>query len=67
MKDITIEATWCYHVTMWPRIIGMVQRGVLPVQKVVSALIKADDVVDKGFKTLLDPAGNQMKVLVKVA
>jgi hypothetical protein len=34
---------------------------------VVSAKIKADDVVDKGFKTLLDPSGNQMKVLVTVA
>jgi len=66
-KDITIEATWCYHVTMWPRIIGMVERGVYPVHKVISAQIKADDVVDKGFKTLLDPSGDQMKVLVKVA
>ena len=45
----------------------MVERGAYPVQKVVSAEIKADDVVDKGFKTLLDPSGNQMKVLVKVA
>ena len=67
LKDITIEATWCYHVTMWPRIIGMVERGVYPVQKVISAQIKADDVVDMGFKALLDPVGNQMKVLVKVA
>jgi (R,R)-butanediol dehydrogenase / meso-butanediol dehydrogenase / diacetyl reductase len=67
LKDITVEATWCYHVTMWPRIVGMVERGVYPVDKVISAQIKADDVVDKGFKTLLDPAGNQMKVLVKVA
>jgi (R,R)-butanediol dehydrogenase/meso-butanediol dehydrogenase/diacetyl reductase len=67
MKDITVEATWCYPVTMWPRIIGMVERGVYPVHKVITAQIKADDVVDKGFKTLLDPAGNQMKVLVKVA
>ena len=67
LKDITIEATWCYHVTMWPRIIGMVERGVYPVHKVISAQIAADDVVDKGFKTLLDPAGNQMKVLVKMA
>jgi (R,R)-butanediol dehydrogenase/meso-butanediol dehydrogenase/diacetyl reductase len=52
---------------MWPRIIGMVERGVYPVHKVITAQIKAADVVDKGFKTLLDPAGNQMKVLVKVA
>jgi (R,R)-butanediol dehydrogenase/meso-butanediol dehydrogenase/diacetyl reductase len=67
LKDITVEATWCYHVTMWPRIIGMVERGAFPIQKVITAQIKADDVVEKGFKTLLDPAGNQMKVLVKVA
>jgi (R,R)-butanediol dehydrogenase/meso-butanediol dehydrogenase/diacetyl reductase len=67
LKDITVEATWCYPVTMWPQIIGMVERGVYPVHKVITAQIKADDVVDKGFKTLLDPAGNQMKVLVKVA
>ena len=67
LKDITVEATWCYHVTMWPRIIGMVERGVYPVHKIISAQINADDVVDQGFKTLLDPSGNQMKVLVKVA
>jgi (R,R)-butanediol dehydrogenase / meso-butanediol dehydrogenase / diacetyl reductase len=67
LKDITVEATWCYHVTMWPRLIGMVERGVYPVHRVITAQIKADDVVDKGFKTLLDPAGNQMKVLVRVA
>ena len=67
LKDITIEATWCYPVTMWPRIIGMVQRGVYPLHKIISAQIMADDIVEKGFKTLLDPAGNQMKVLVKVA
>jgi (R,R)-butanediol dehydrogenase / meso-butanediol dehydrogenase / diacetyl reductase len=54
-------------VTMWPRIIGMVQRGVYPLHKIISARIMADDVVEKGFKTLLDPAGHQMKVLVKVA
>ena len=45
----------------------MVQRGVYPVHKVISAQITADNVVEKGFKTLLDPTGNQMKVLVKVA
>jgi (R,R)-butanediol dehydrogenase/meso-butanediol dehydrogenase/diacetyl reductase len=44
-----------------------VERGAFPIQKVITAQIKADDVIEKGFKTLLDPAGNQMKVLVKVA
>ena len=66
LKDITIEATWCYHVTMWPRIIAMVQRGIYPIEKIVTARIKAEDVVERGFKALLDPSGNEMKVLVSV-
>jgi (R,R)-butanediol dehydrogenase/meso-butanediol dehydrogenase/diacetyl reductase len=67
LKDITIEATWCFYVTMWPRIISMVERGIYPIEKVVTSQINADSIIDKGFKTLLNPAGNEMKVLVKVA
>ena len=67
MKDITVEATWCYPVTMWPRVIAMVEKGKLPVERIVTGRIAADDVVDKGFRTLLDPSGDQMKVMVSVA
>jgi (R,R)-butanediol dehydrogenase/meso-butanediol dehydrogenase/diacetyl reductase len=67
LKDITLEATWCYHVTMWPRIIAMVERGVYPIERVVTSQIRADDVVDRGFKPLLDPAGDEMKVLVSMS
>ena len=28
---------------------------------------RAEDVVEKGFRTLLDPAGDEMKVMVSVA
>jgi (R,R)-butanediol dehydrogenase / meso-butanediol dehydrogenase / diacetyl reductase len=66
MKDINIQATWCYDVNMWPRIIGMVDRGILPIQKVVSDSIPASEVVGQGFERLLDPNGNAMKVLVKM-
>jgi (R,R)-butanediol dehydrogenase/meso-butanediol dehydrogenase/diacetyl reductase len=66
LKDITVEATWCYYVTMWPRIIGMVQRGIYPIERIITSEIQAGDVVEKGFKALLDPAGHQMKVLVRV-
>ncbi len=66
LKDITLEATWCYHVTMWPRIIGMVERGVYPIERVITSRIRADDVVERGFKALLDPAGDQTKVLVSM-
>ena len=67
MKDITVEGIWCYPITIWPRVISLIESGKLPVEKIVTARIAADDVVDKGFRTLLDPSGNQMKILVRVA
>jgi (R,R)-butanediol dehydrogenase/meso-butanediol dehydrogenase/diacetyl reductase len=67
LKDITIDATWCYYVTMWPRIIAMVQRGIYPIEKIVTARIKAEGFVERGFKALLDPSGNRMKVLISLA
>jgi (R,R)-butanediol dehydrogenase/meso-butanediol dehydrogenase/diacetyl reductase len=67
MKDITAEGIWCYPITIWPRVISLIESGKLPVEKIVTARIGADDVVDKGFRTLLDPSGKQMKILVKVA
>ena len=64
LKDITVEATWCYPTTIWPRIISMIGAGLLPIEKIVTATISSTDVVSKGFETLLDPSGNQMKILV---
>jgi (R,R)-butanediol dehydrogenase / meso-butanediol dehydrogenase / diacetyl reductase len=66
MKDITIEATWCYPVQIWPRIIRMVEAGLLPLEKIITAQIKAEDVVEKGFDVLLDKAGKHLKILVSV-
>jgi (R,R)-butanediol dehydrogenase/meso-butanediol dehydrogenase/diacetyl reductase len=66
MKDITVEATWCYPVQIWPRVIRMVEAGILPLEKVVTANISAEDVVDKGFEALLDKAGKHLKILVTV-
>jgi (R,R)-butanediol dehydrogenase/meso-butanediol dehydrogenase/diacetyl reductase len=66
LKDITIEATWCYPVQCWPRIIRMVEAGILPVEKICTAQIGADEVVSKGFEALLDKSVNHMKILVSV-
>ena len=52
LKDITIEATWCYPITMWPRIIGLVESGKLPIAKIIDGRIRAEDVVSKGFDVL---------------
>ena len=66
MKDITVEATWCYPVTIWPRVISLIESGKLPAEKIITGRIGPNDVVEKGFKTLLDPLGTQMKVMVTV-
>ncbi len=66
LKDITLEATWCYPVQCWPRIIRMVEAGLLPIEKIVTANISADNVVSQGFDALLDKSVNHMKILVTV-
>jgi (R,R)-butanediol dehydrogenase/meso-butanediol dehydrogenase/diacetyl reductase len=66
LKDITIEATWCYPVQIWPRIIRMIEAGILPLEKVVTARIKAENVVRDGFEALLDKSGKHLKILVTV-
>ncbi len=66
LKDITVEATWCYPVQIWPRVIRMVEAGILPLEKVVTANISAEDVVEKGFEALLDKAGKHLKILVNI-
>jgi (R,R)-butanediol dehydrogenase / meso-butanediol dehydrogenase / diacetyl reductase len=63
LKDLTIEATWCYRVTDWPRVIRLIGSGSLPVERVVTAQLGLDHVVRDGFDRLIDPSGNEVKVL----
>jgi (R,R)-butanediol dehydrogenase/meso-butanediol dehydrogenase/diacetyl reductase len=64
LKDITIEATWCYPITMWPRIIGLVESGKLPISKIIDGRIQAEDVVSKGFDLLTAASNDKLKILV---
>ena len=66
LKDITIEATWCYEVTMWPRVIRMISSGKLPVEKIVTGRIEPEAIVEKGFRSLLNPSGQEMKIMVNM-
>lgn len=66
-KDISVEATWCYPTTIWPRIVGMIAAGLFPVEEIVTATIDPDDVVKKGFDELLNPGGQNMKILVRAS
>jgi (R,R)-butanediol dehydrogenase/meso-butanediol dehydrogenase/diacetyl reductase len=66
LKDITVEATWCFPTYSFTRVASMIESGVLPVEKVATAQIKMEDIVKSGFEALLDPAGDHLKILVKI-
>ena len=66
-KDLTLYGSWCWWMTDWPRIIRMVASGTYPVGRVITAEIGLADVVTKGFDPLIDPQGDQLKVLVRSA
>ncbi len=64
-KDLSLIGTWCYRITDWPRIIRLVASGKYPVGQAITAKIELADVVAKGFDVLVDPRGDQLKVLVR--
>jgi (R,R)-butanediol dehydrogenase/meso-butanediol dehydrogenase/diacetyl reductase len=66
-KDLSIVGNWCYKITDWPRIIRLVASGKYPIEKVVSSIVPLEDVVAQAFDVLIDPNGNQMKVLAKIS
>jgi (R,R)-butanediol dehydrogenase / meso-butanediol dehydrogenase / diacetyl reductase len=66
-NDIRLIGSWCYLITDWPRIIRLIASGKYPVEKIVTAQIPLEDVVPKGFDVLVNPRGNELKVLASPA
>ena len=52
LKDLTIQGSLCYPLTMWPRIIDMVRSGLFPIEAMIDDEIEMEDVIEKGFKPL---------------
>jgi (R,R)-butanediol dehydrogenase/meso-butanediol dehydrogenase/diacetyl reductase len=63
-RDVTLTGTWCYPVQDWPRVIALIAAG-LPVERVVSDVIDAGDVVRLGFDRLVRPGTDVQKILVR--
>ncbi|BEP15906.1 2,3-butanediol dehydrogenase [Acidothermaceae bacterium B102] len=66
-RELTLFGSWCYWITDWPRIIRLVAAGRYPVAKAITAQIDLEKVVTEGFDVLVDPRGDQLKVLVRSA
>ncbi|UOR01342.1 2,3-butanediol dehydrogenase [Leucobacter allii] len=63
LRELTYNGTWCYPLHDWPRVIDLISRLELPVERVVTAQVGIDRVV-AGFDTLLSPTGDEVKLLV---
>jgi (R,R)-butanediol dehydrogenase/meso-butanediol dehydrogenase/diacetyl reductase len=64
LKDVTLEATWCFNVYDFPRFASLIATGRLPVEKAISSTIPLEDIDEKGFRVLTDPGGDATKILV---
>jgi (R,R)-butanediol dehydrogenase/meso-butanediol dehydrogenase/diacetyl reductase len=67
LRDLTICGTWSFNYYDTPRILEQIASGRLPVDRIVTSRIALGDVVAQGIEALADPAGDQVKVLVRCA
>jgi (R,R)-butanediol dehydrogenase / meso-butanediol dehydrogenase / diacetyl reductase len=63
-RELTLVGNWCYSVHDWPRITAMVASGAFPVERAVSDRTTLEETVEAGFERLIDPEGDQIKILV---
>jgi (R,R)-butanediol dehydrogenase/meso-butanediol dehydrogenase/diacetyl reductase len=62
--DIALKGVVCFPVTSWPWVIELIASGRLPAERIITGEVGLEDAVDGGFAPLLDPAGDQIKILV---
>ncbi len=66
-KDITYRGSWAYKNTAWPRVIGLVASGKLPVEKSITGKVPLDTAIEQGFDALAAPDSNHVKILVAMS
>jgi len=66
VKDLTLAGTWCYPVHDFPRIVGLVAAGRLPVERVISSVVPLEAAVSQGFERLITRGTGEVKVLIEV-
>jgi (R,R)-butanediol dehydrogenase/meso-butanediol dehydrogenase/diacetyl reductase len=64
-RELSLVGVWCYPVHEWPRVTSQIASGAFPVERIVSDRIQLSATVESGFDALLDPDGDQIKILVE--
>lgn len=63
-KELRLVGSWCYPVGGFARVVRLLSSGTLAADRIAGALIPLDDVVHRGLEALLDPASDEIKILV---
>ncbi|MCD6453361.1 MAG: alcohol dehydrogenase catalytic domain-containing protein [Dehalococcoidales bacterium] len=61
--EFQIGWSWCHGTDEFPIVIDYLRRG-LPVKEMITAKIKLEDIVEKGFEALLKKGRDDIKILV---
>lgn len=65
-KQASLVGSWCWPVTGWDRTARLIAEGKLPVEKLVTATIRLENLVEDGIEGLLDPQAIHQKILIHV-
>lgn len=64
LRELTIIGTAAYR-NIFPEVIALINSGRLPVEKLITNVISLDDIIEKGFESLInDPS--EVKILVNI-
>ena len=66
-KDVTLDCTCIGTASNWSRIVRLIAAGKYPVGRVVTGQLAHEDVLTSGFDVLIDPRGDQLKILTSPA
>lgn len=63
-KDVDIRGSWAYPTHYWPRVARLIASGQIPAENIVTRTVTLDQAITHGFDALMDPAGDQLKILI---
>jgi (R,R)-butanediol dehydrogenase/meso-butanediol dehydrogenase/diacetyl reductase len=67
LSGLRIAGSVGYPFDCWPTVMELVATGRYPVEKILSGTVGFDDGLPSVFERLLDPAGDELKVLIEIA
>lgn len=66
LHGLSIVGSVGYPLRCWPEVMAEVASGTLPIDRVMTGRVAMEDAVAGGFERLLDPAGDEIKILVDI-